>query len=201
MEDILKIDEKYLGDKRKDYLPLEATFMATAIVWAGRSKDPSTQVGACYVNEKGRIISVGYNGSPNKWDDDVFPWGKDISNGEKNTKYPYVIHAEMNGILNYDGSSSDFENSVCYVTLFPCSNCAKFLVQRGVKKIVYLCDKYKNKEDNIEAKILLKACNVEYVKYSELHNDVLGLDLSLEEKKAEDPIKIKRITYKNNEEK
>ena len=196
MENTYEIDEKFLGKKRDDYLPIESAYMATAIVWAGRSKDPSTQVGACFVNERGRIISVGYNGSPNKWSDDRFPWGKDMNKGEENTKYPYVIHAEMNGILNYDGSSLDFENSTCYVTLFPCSNCAKFLAQRGIKKIVYLSDKYKNQVDNIEAKILLNACNIEYVKFTEIKNDVSSLNLSLEEEKAEDPIKIKRLIYK-----
>ena len=189
------IDSQYLGDKRKDYLPLESTYMSTALVWAGRSKDPSTQVGVCYVNEKGRIISVGYNGSPNGWEDDEFPWGKDSSEGVENTKYPYVIHAEMNGILNYDGSSNDFEGSTCYVTLFPCSNCAKFLVQRGVKKIVYLSDKYEGTPDNTCAKILFKKCGIEYVKYSDLQKDVTGVHLYLEEEKAEDPIMIKRLTY------
>ena len=164
-----EIPKEYLGGKRKDHLTLDETFMATALLWAGRSKDPSTQVGACFVNEENRIISIGYNGSPNGWDDDNFPWERDMSIGEENTKYPYVIHAEINGILNYGGSLKDFNNSTVYVTLFPCRDCAKFLAQKGIKRVVYLSDKYIGTKDNISAKIIFKKCGVEYVSFDELN--------------------------------
>ena len=193
MKENYDIDEKYIGGKTEDYLPIEATYMATAIVWAKRSKDPSTQVGACYVNEHGRIISVGYNGTPNSWADEDFPWGRDSSEGQVNTKYPYVIHAEMNGILNYSGASSDFNNSTVYVTLFPCSNCAKFLAQRGIKKIVYLSDKYKGSEDNICSKILLNKCGIEYYSFDELNDKkITGLDVSFNPDNCDNPVKIKK---------
>lgn len=195
-----EIPEEYTGGKREDYLQIDATYMATAMIWASRSKDPSTQVGACYVNEKGRIISVGYNGTPNNWEDDEFPWRR----GEKDedpihTKYPYVIHAEMNGILNYDGSSSDFNGSTVYVTLFPCSNCAKFLVQRGIKRVIYLTDLYKGTSDNKSAKLLFDKCGVEYIKFSEINvDDIDHLDLDFNLVTKETPVKIKRITRTKN---
>lgn len=191
------IKEEYLGGKREEYLQIDATYMVTAMTWAARSKDPSTQVGACFVNEKGRIISVGYNGSPNKWDDNKFPWGKDNTEGDKNTKYPYVIHAEMNAIMNYGGALSDFNNSTLYVTLFPCSNCAKFLAQVGVKKIVYLSDKYNGLEDNDCAKILFNKCGIDYVQFNSLNKKgltTISFDLVTDNEKEQ--IKIK--SYKNN---
>lgn len=198
MEENYEIPQEYLGGKSTDYLTIDATYMATALLWSARSKDPSTKVGACFVNEKGRIISVGYNGSPNMWDDDEFPWGRDIKNGEVNTKYPYVIHAEMNGILNYNGSSDDFNNSTLYVTLFPCSNCAKFLAQKGIKKIVYLSDKYKGTEDNTCAKILLNKCKIEYIDFNELNNnEIKDVVISLDTDNIKELVKIKRNINKN----
>ena len=139
MEANYNIPEGFLGGDRKDFLDIGDTIMATAVLWADRSKDPSSQVGAVFVNEENRVISIGYNGTPVNWPDEVFPWKKDgictcptchnIMN-EYDSKYPYVVHAEMNAILNYKGSGSDFNNSTVYVTLCPCSNCAKFLIQR-----------------------------------------------------------------------
>ena len=196
-----EIPKELLGGKREEYLQIDATYMGTALVWASRSKDPSTQVGACFVNSKGRIISVGYNGSPNSWDDDEFPWRR----GEKDedpfaTKYPYVIHAEMNGILNYDGSSSDFNGSTIYVTLFPCSNCAKFLVQRGIKKVIYLTDLYKGTSDNKSAKLLFDKCGVEYTKFSNINVDEVDhIDLNFNPIERENPVRIKKMVYKIEE--
>lgn len=190
-----EIKEEYLGGKREEYLQIDAAYMVTAMVWAARSKDPSTQVGACFVNEKGRIISVGYNGSPNKWDDNKFPWGKDNKEGDKNTKYPYVIHAEMNAIMNYKGALSDFDNSTLYVTLFPCSNCVKFLSQLGVKRIIYLSDKYNGLDDNDSAKISLNASGIEYIQFNKLNTkdlETITFDLTTEDESKQ--IMIKRNT-------
>ena len=111
MSNKIEIPTEYLGNKRDQYLTNEDACMLTACLWAKRSKDPSTQVGACFVNHKGRIISVGYNGTPNGWNDDEFPWDKGSDLPPEYTKYPYVIHAEKNGIYNYDGSSTDFIGS------------------------------------------------------------------------------------------
>ena len=167
--EIHEFKEEYLHNNRVRRINNDRACMLSAITWAQRSKDPSSQVGACYVNADGREISIGYNGAPNDWPDEEFPWGREVNKiGMNNTKYPYVIHAEMNGILNYGGLGTDFKGSTLFVTLFPCSNCAKFLAQRGISKIVYLSDKYKGTEDNIAAKTLLKKCNIEYVQYTEL---------------------------------
>ena len=95
-----KIDEKFLGHKREDALTWDESFMLHAVVASGRSKDPSSQVGACIVGENNRILSLGYNGAPNKWNDDEFPWDR-ANEDPKTNKYPYVIHAEMNALLNY----------------------------------------------------------------------------------------------------
>ena len=104
------------GEKRKDYLSWDEYFMAIAKLSAMRSKDPSTQVGACIVSSDNRILSIGYNGAPNGFDDEKFPWGRE--GGILDTKYPYVCHAEMNAILNFRGSKKDLEDSKIYVDLF-----------------------------------------------------------------------------------
>ena len=109
-------------------------FMGIALLSAKRSKDPSTQVGACIINKDKRIIAIGYNGFPKGCEDSEFPWGKTDSN-PLNTKYPYVVHAEANAILN---SNSNLKGSKLYVTLFPCNECAKLLIQAGIEEIVYL---------------------------------------------------------------
>ena len=105
--------------KRADYISWDEYFMSIAKLSAKRSKDPSTQVGACIVSNDNRILSIGYNGAPNGFDDDKFPWAREGENLE--TKYPYVCHAEMNAILNYRGSKKDLENAKIYVDLFPCN--------------------------------------------------------------------------------
>ena len=109
-------------------------FMGVALLSAKRSKDPSTQVGACVVNQDKRIIGIGYNGFPTGCSDDVFPWGKTDENS-LNTKYPYVVHAEPNAILN---CTSNIKGATLYVTLFPCNECAKLIIQSGIKHIVYI---------------------------------------------------------------
>lgn len=193
MERSYEIPDNFLGGKREEYLDSNEACMLTAMLWAGRSKDPSTQVGACFVNKSGRIISTGYNGTPKGWCDKLFPWGSNISDGDENIKYPYVIHAEMNGVLNYDGSKNDFYDSIVFVTLFPCSNCAKLLIQLGVKKIVYLFDDRKETKDNICAKTLLNNCGVEYIDFKELcPNSLNNVNMSFDTGSKDNMIKIIR---------
>ena len=148
--------------KRKNYIGWDEYFMAIAKLSAMRSKDPSTQVGACIVGEGNRILSIGYNGAPNGFNDDIFPWAREGEN--LNTKYPYVCHAEMNAILNYRGSRKDLEGAKIYVDLFPCNECAKEIIQAGIKEVIYLSDKYANTDETIASKILLDSCNVKYRK-------------------------------------
>ena len=115
--------------------------MGIAILSGKRSKDPNTQVGACIVKDN-KIIGMGYNGLPIGCSDDEFPWDK--SGNFLETKYPYIVHAELNAILN--SIKSDLHNASIYVALFPCNECAKAIIQSGIKKVIYLSDKYANDE-------------------------------------------------------
>lgn len=124
-----------MTDKRNDVLSWDETFMSIAHVVKKRSKDPSTQVGACIVSSDKRILTLGYNGAPNGFDDNEFPWGK--TGDELSTKYPYVVHAERNAILNFRGSLREFNEATIYITLYPCNECAKEIIQTGIKEVVY----------------------------------------------------------------
>ena len=124
--------------KRMDYLSWDEYFMGVAMLSAQRSKDPSTQVGACIANRDHKILSVGYNGMPTGCSDDVMAWERDGS--PLDTKYLYVCHAELNAILNNDGGS--LKGAIIYVTLFPCNECAKAIIQSGIREVVYWHDKY-----------------------------------------------------------
>ncbi len=149
-----------VNKQRKDYLTWDEYFMGIAKLSAMRSKDPNTQVGACIVSADNRILSIGYNGSPNGFHDDVFPWDRE---GEPlNTKYLYVCHAEMNAILNYRGSRKDLEGAKVYVDLFPCNECAKLIIQAGIKEVIYLSDKYAKTDGVIASKKLFDTCGVKY---------------------------------------
>jgi dCMP deaminase len=159
------IPKKLLGGKRKDVISWDEDFMLHAVVASSRSKDPNSQVGACIVGKNNRILSLGYNGAPNTWDDNNFPWERDNKEAKYN-KYPYVIHGEMNALLNYKGDNKDLEGATVYVTLFPCHECAKFLAQAGIKRIVYLSDKYNGTEDNIMSKTCMEYCGIEYQELS-----------------------------------
>ena len=152
-----------MSSKRKDYLNWDEYFMAIAKLSAMRSKDPSTQVGACIVSENNRILSIGYNGAPNGYHDDDFPWER--VGDPLDTKYMYVVHAERNAILNYRGSRKDLEGSKIYVDLFPCHECAKEIIQSGIKEVVYLTDSFKSGEEQVLAsKRLFDKCSVKYTK-------------------------------------
>ncbi len=167
--------ENDLSKKRENYINWDEYFMAVAKLSAMRSKDPSTQVGACIVSNDNRILSIGYNGAPNGFDDDRFPWAREGEN--LNTKYPYVCHAELNAILNYRGSKKDLENSKIYVDLFPCNECAKIIIQAGVKQVIYLSDKYKDEENNVASRKLFDECGVKYSKIELKEEKEIKIDL------------------------
>lgn len=149
------------SNKRLDYLEWADYFMATAFLAAKRSKDPSTQVGACIVNKDKKIVGVGYNGFPNGCDDDHFPWFK--SSDPLQTKYTYVCHAELNAVLNKN--SSDVQGCTMYVGLFPCNECAKVIIQAGIKEVIFLSDKHSHKSGTIAAKKMFDAAGVVYKQF------------------------------------
>jgi dCMP deaminase len=124
--------------KRTDYLSWDEYFMGVALLSAQRSKDPNTQVGACIVNPKNKIVGVGYNGFPTGCSDDEFPWNRE--GDYLDTKYPYICHAELNAVINK--ISADLYDCRLYVALFPCNECAKVIIQAGIKEVIYLSDKY-----------------------------------------------------------
>ncbi|ASQ49423.1 cytidine deaminase [Leptotrichia sp. oral taxon 498] len=144
--------------KREDYLSWDEYFMGVAFLSGMRSKDPSTQVGACIIDKEKKIIGMGYNGFPLGSSDDEMPWGK--TGDFLDTKYPYVVHAELNAILN---SIKSLKESTIYVTHFPCNECAKAIVQSGIKKVIYFSDKHKNLESTVASRTILKNAGVEIV--------------------------------------
>lgn len=146
--------------KRSDYISWDEYFMGIAMLSAKRSKDPSTQVWACIVNHRNRIIGIGYNWFPTWCSDDEFPW--DRNGWFCDTKYAHVVHAEANAILNSNGS--DLVWSKIYVALFPCNECAKLIIQAGIKEIIYLSDKYDWTDANIVSKSMLNAAGVKLTK-------------------------------------
>lgn len=149
-------------EKRVDnVLTWDEYFMGLAHLSSLRSKDPNTQVGAAIVDENHRVVSVGYNGFPTGVSDDEFPWSRE---GDVLTsKYAFVVHAELNAILN---SQRSVRGCTIYVSLFPCNECAKAIIQSGIKKIVYESDKYNGVDTNIASKRMLKAAGVELVRIS-----------------------------------
>ena len=125
-----------MTEKRKDYISWDEYFMGVAYLSALRSKDPNTQVGACIVSDDNKILSMGYNGFPRGCSDDEFPWGKEHEQDDPyQAKYFYATHSELNAILNYCGGS--LEGSKLYVTLFPCNECAKAIIQCGIRTLIY----------------------------------------------------------------
>lgn len=143
--------------KRSDYISWDTYFMGVAKLSALRSKDPSTQVGACIVNEDKRIVGIGYNGLPKGLDDSLFSWEKE--GNFLDTKYPYVVHAEANAILN---STQNLKGSTIYVTLFPCNECMKLIAQSGIKEIVYVSNKDEGKDFNVASFNIMKAAGLKY---------------------------------------
>ncbi len=151
-----------MGDKREDYIMWDEYFMGVAMLSALRSKDPSTQVGACIVSQDNKILSMGYNGFPLGCSDDDFPWNRE-SEDPYDSKYFYSTHSELNAILNYRGGS--LEGSKIYVTLFPCNECAKAIIQSGIKTLIYADDKYADTSSVRASKRMLTAAGVEFREY------------------------------------
>ena len=148
-----------MTSKRSDYISWDEYFMGIALLASQRSKDPNTQVGCCIVDDNNVILTTGYNGFPKGCSDDEFPWDRE---GE-DTKYPFVVHAELNAILNASGK--DLHGARLYVALFPCNECAKAIIQAGIKEIIYDSDKYANTPSVIASKRMLDASGVKYHKY------------------------------------
>ncbi len=158
-----------MSDKRQDYISWDEYFMGVAMLSGMRSKDPNTQVGACIVSSNHKILSMGYNGFPMGCSDDEFPWARE---GEPlDNKYFYTTHSELNAILNYRGGS--LEGATMYVTLFPCNECAKAIIQSGIKRIVYDSDKYEMTPAVIASKKMLTAAGVELQRYEHTNREIM----------------------------
>lgn len=150
-----------MSGKRSDYITWDEYFMSVAKLAGLRSKDPNSQVGSCIVSQDNKILSMGYNGFPIGCSDDEFPW--DREGDELETKYVYVTHSELNAILNYRGGSLD--GAKLYVSMFPCNECAKAIIQSGIKEIIYGVDKYPESASVIASKRMLNAAGVRYRRY------------------------------------
>ena len=148
--------------KRENYISWDEYFMGVSLLSSMRSKDPRTQVGACIVSDDNKIMSVGYNGFPRGCSDDEFTWER---SGEhtNDTKYPFVCHAELNAILNAGGHN--LSGSRIFVALFPCNECAKSIIQSGIKEVVYISDKYADSEGTRASKRMLNAAGVKLTKF------------------------------------
>jgi dCMP deaminase len=142
--------------------------MGIAILSSERSKDPSTRVGACIVNSDNKILSMGYNGAPTGLSDDIMPWDREGDNLK--TKYPYVCHSELNAILNCPTS---VKGAKVYVTLFPCNECAKAIIQSGIKEVIYLSDKYHDSDGCRASRMMFDNCGVTYRKYEMAGKDIV----------------------------
>ena len=152
-----------MSAKRSDYISWDEYFMGVAHLSGMRSKDPNTQVGACIVSPDNKILSMGYNGFPKGCSDDDFPWERENAEDGNQTKYPFVTHSELNAILNYRGGS--LEGTKLYVSLFPCNECAKAIIQAGIRTVVYDSDKYRGTPSNRAARRMFAAAGVECVQY------------------------------------
>ncbi len=149
--------------KRQDYVSWDAYFMGVALLSAERSKDNNTQVGACIVSPKNKILSMGYNGMPTGCSDDEMPWGRDGAPLE--TKYLYVCHAELNAILNYRGGAESLEGARIYTTLFPCNECTKAIIQAGIREVIYYSDKYADSDSTMASKKMFDMTGITYRQY------------------------------------
>ena len=159
----------YMGDKRTDYISWDEYFMGVAKLSGMRSKDPNTQVGCCIVSQDNKILSMGYNGLPTGCSDDVFPWARE---GEDplETKYVYTVHSELNAILNYRGGS--LEGAKLYVSLFPCNECAKAIIQSGIKEVIYDSNKYEGTAAVMASMKMFDSAGVNYHKYHRTEREI-----------------------------
>ena len=154
--------------KRQDYLSWDEYFMGVALLSAGRSKDNNTQVGACIVSDENKVLSVGYNGMPIGCNDDDMPW--DREGDTLSTKYPFVCHAELNAILNRITGS--LKGARIYVSLFPCNECAKAIIQSGIKEVVYMEDKYADSDSVRASKMMFEMAGVKYRMYEKTGREI-----------------------------
>lgn len=161
--------------KRENYISWDEYFMGVSLLSSMRSKDPSTQVGACIVSDDNKILSVGYNGFPRGCSDDEFPWERSAER-PNDTKYPFVCHAELNAILNAGGQS--LVGARIFVALFPCNECAKAIIQSGIKEVIYISDKYANTESTIASKMMLSAAGVKLTQFKSNKKISINFDVN-----------------------
>ena len=157
-----------MSDKRLDYISWDEYFMGVAFLSAMRSKDPHTQVGACIVSEDNKILSMGYNGFPWGCSDDEFPWKRE--GDPLDNKYFYTTHSELNAILNYRGGS--LEGAKLYVSLFPCNECAKAIIQSGIKEVIYDSNKYEDTPSVQASMRMFDAAGVNYHQYHRTEREI-----------------------------
>ena len=158
-----------MGSKREDYISWDEYFMGVALLSGRRSKDPNTQVGCCIVSQDNKILSMGYNGLPTGCSDDEFPWVREGDNPLE-TKYVYTVHSELNAILNYRGGS--LEGAKLYVSLFPCNECAKAIIQAGIKEVIYDSTKSKGTPSVCASMRMFDAAGVRYHQYHRTNREV-----------------------------
>jgi len=166
-----------MSEKRANYISWDEYFMGVALLSSQRSKDPSTQVGACIVNQDKRIVGTGYNGFPRGCSDDEFPWAREGDFGD--TKYPFVSHAELNAVLN---ATTPLTGCSIYVALFPCNECAKVIIQAGISEVVYLSDKYAETPSVKASKRMFAAAGV-MTRHLKLANQSITISFIAEEDK------------------
>lgn len=166
-----------MSKQRQDYLNWDEYFIGLAALTAMRSKDPSTQVGACIVSNDNRVLSVGYNGAPNGFDDGDFPW--DREGDSLDTKYPYVCHSELNALLNFRGNMRELQDARIYVHYFPCVKCSQAIIQAGIKEVIYLHDfDHDSKDVEVEASIrMFNHCCVKYRQFKPSNHKEITLNL------------------------
>jgi dCMP deaminase len=162
--------------KREDYISWDEYFMGVSLLASMRSKDPNTQVGACIVGDDNKIISVGYNGLPRGCSDDEFPWERHGDN-QNDTKYPFVCHAELNAILNAGGQN--LAGARIFVALFPCNECAKAIIQSGIKEVIYISDKYADTPATLASKRMFNSAGVKLTQFSSDKN--INISFSVDE--------------------
>lgn len=154
--------------KRDDYLNWDQYFMSIALLSAERSKDPNTQVGTCIVSDDNKILAIGYNGMPTGISDEDLPWAQEGAFGD--TKYAYVCHAELNAILNSHGV--DLKGATLYTSMFPCNECAKAIIQSGIKEVVYYSNKYPYSDSTAAAKLMFALAKVKTREYPNIVREI-----------------------------
>lgn len=164
------MEKNKMTGERMNNISWDEYFMGVAMLSAMRSKDPSTQVGSCIVTEDKRIVGIGYNGAPKGFDDKDFPWAR--KGDFLKVKYPFVVHAEANAIMN---ATTNLKGCILYVALMPCNQCAQLIAQSGIKEVVYISDKYKDVDVFKAGKIILNKAGIKIRKFKS-ENKTLMID-------------------------